>query len=211
MQLPAFAAMSTVFYKKACLAYRSSSAQLFRFCTQSTLPHLLATDVLRAFSARPPDSPLSPFTFSSPFIAHLQATTTSLASLSHHSNHGILTASLLPILDHCTSPCFHGWPRSYGLLHSRILFLSGSFIPLHQNSSPWGYLALLFYTSPPPATPLQYFCFMEPTLHIHPPLSSCMCLALSLLSTLPPLHLSPTSPLSDIHTFLLKYPLRTLQ
>jgi hypothetical protein len=52
--------------------------QLFRFCAQSTLPHLLSTDFLRSYSARPPDlvSP-SPFAFTSPFITHLNETTSS--------------------------------------------------------------------------------------------------------------------------------------
>ncbi len=80
---------------KGANSLQEAQFQLYHFCAQSTLPHLLSTDFLLACTARPADTPPSypSFQLHLPIYSHLQATTSLFLA---HLFHPLLLGSLTP-------------------------------------------------------------------------------------------------------------------
>ena len=184
--------------------------QLFRFCAQSTLPHLLATDFLLRFTARPPDAPLSqPFAFHSPFISSLSSTTS--AFLSH------LTYSPDVTLLHPSEPAWTiaHLPTSMGGLglqdfstHTVTSFVVPLLRSIHMALKGF---AIHSQPTPLPAPPTLAAIYSSWHSAPQPIFRALQAYAIPLMSTLPSLKLTPTSTLPQLHDFLLSHPIRTLQ
>ncbi len=158
--------------------------QIFRFCAQSTLPHLLATDFLLQFSARPPDlNTFDPFSFSSPLLDQINASTS--AFLDHLA---FLPASS-PFVPSPPAWCIchlathlNGRFRTYGLSRTCIDFFSHSAPPYNQDCNSRRHLHLNLRTPPPYPVAVFYISLLVHSILPHVPSGYTHCPIPTLLS-----------------------------
>ncbi len=185
--------------------------QLFCFCAQTTLPHLLSINFLLAFFVQPLDPLGQDIHFTTPLlIAQLQETTSPFPLLSCPSNCQLVWPNS-PVWHIAHHPTLMG---GLWLLNFSIDAASSFVVPLFWsiNTSTQCVLSCSTNARIPPYFNQSSLMHGTVLLRTSTPL---FCLAQSiaphLLATLPSLKLPATSSIAQIHVYLGNASLRTLQ